>query len=127
MGSATDWLAGRLSELALGYETQTGAEAGTSPYQVGRRIPPALAAPMGLSWTLVVPRQSGAVAGDTIVPAPHTGVVRLAIRVVDGLDTILLVRPDGYLAADHVPADPDAVLAGLAGYALGERPATPGA
>jgi hypothetical protein len=40
--------------------------------------------------------------------------------VLDGLDTTLLIRPDGYLAAVDVPADPSAVRSALGRYALGQ-------
>jgi hypothetical protein len=42
------------------------------------------------------------------------------VRVLDGLDTTLLIRPDGYLAAVDVPSDPSAVQSALGRYALGQ-------
>jgi 2-polyprenyl-6-methoxyphenol hydroxylase-like FAD-dependent oxidoreductase len=101
-----EWLAARLSQLAVGY---AAAPAGPS-YQAGQRIPPDLVPPDGLNWILALPK-------DVIAPKPPAGGERLTIRSVESLDTTLLIRPDGYLAASDVPADPIAVLSRLPEYA----------
>ncbi len=46
---------------------------------------------------------------------------RLSFQFVDELETPLLIRPDGYLAAHGVSTDPHAVLANLASYVHGGR------
>jgi hypothetical protein len=38
------------------------------------------------------------------------------MRTTEKLDTSLLIRPDGYLAAHDLPTNPDAVLARLGQY-----------
>jgi hypothetical protein len=65
-----------------------------------------------LDWTLAVPKSSGGPDGGAQFD-------RLTVRVLDGLDTTLLVRPDGYLAATDVPTDPSTVQSDLGRYALG--------
>ena len=102
-----DWLTARLSQLAVGYAT---APAGPS-YQPGQRIPPDLVPPAGLTWTLALPK-------DVSAPAPTADGARLTVRSVESLDTTLLIRPDGYLAASDVPADPPALLSRLPEYAM---------
>jgi 2-polyprenyl-6-methoxyphenol hydroxylase-like FAD-dependent oxidoreductase len=103
-----DWLALRLSQLSVGY----AAAPSGPPYQVGQRIPPDLVRPAGLTWTLALPKDGSA-------PMPPADGARLTVRSVEGLDTTLLIRPDGYLAASGVPADPPAVLSRLPEYAMG--------
>ena len=108
---ATDWLAKRLAQLDIDYAPRLDADA-SSAHHVGQRVAPTLVAPHGLDWTLVVPKSSGGPDGDSQRP-------QLTVRVLDGLDTTLLIRPDGYLAATDVPADPSAVQSALGRYALG--------
>jgi 2-polyprenyl-6-methoxyphenol hydroxylase-like FAD-dependent oxidoreductase len=103
-----DWLTARLSQLAVSYATEP---AGPS-YQAGQRIPPDLVPPAGLTWTLAVPK-------DVSAPMPPADGARLTVRSVESLDTTLLIRPDGYLAASGVPADPSAILSRLPEYAMG--------
>lgn len=43
-------------------------------------------------------------------------------QVVDGLESNLLIRPDGYITALDVPGDPRTVEPHLAEYALGSAP-----
>jgi 2-polyprenyl-6-methoxyphenol hydroxylase-like FAD-dependent oxidoreductase len=105
-----EWLTGRLSQLAVGYAT---APSGPT-YQPGQRIPPDLVPPAGLSWTLALPK-------DFSAPTPPADGARLTVRSVESLDTTLLIRPDGYLAASGVPADPSAVLSRLPEYAMPGR------
>lgn len=108
----TSWLARRLSQLDISYPAPAAAPA-DCPYQPGHRVSPAQFAPAGLTWTLAVPKVATGPADDS----PHGD---LTVRVADGLATTLLIRPDGYLAACGVPADPTAVLATLGAYALGD-------
>jgi 2-polyprenyl-6-methoxyphenol hydroxylase-like FAD-dependent oxidoreductase len=109
---ATDWLARRLAQLDIDYAPRPGATT-SSAHHVGQRVAPTLVAPHGLDWTLAVPKSSGGPDGDS----QHD---QLSVRVLDNLDSTLLVRPDGYLAASDVPADPSAVRAALGRYALGQ-------
>jgi hypothetical protein len=76
---------------------------------VGQRIAPTAVPPAGLQWTLALPSQAAQ-------PRTSGQGDRLCVRSVEGLETSLLVRPDGYLAAHGVPADPAAVLDHLAAY-----------
>jgi 2-polyprenyl-6-methoxyphenol hydroxylase-like FAD-dependent oxidoreductase len=108
---ATDWLAARLSLLDVEYGE---ARAGPPP-RVGQRVAPTLVPRVELRWTLAVPAGAG-VQSDVQIG-------RLAVRIVEGLETTLLIRPDGYLAARGVPTDPRAVLSWLCDYALGLEPA----
>jgi 2-polyprenyl-6-methoxyphenol hydroxylase-like FAD-dependent oxidoreductase len=102
---ATAWLATRLSQLDIGYATEpTG-----TPYPLGTRVPPSLAAPAGLDWILALPATGDGTARET-----RTG--NLTMRTTEKLDTSLLIRPDGYLAARDLPTNPDAVLARLGQY-----------
>ncbi|WP_018334024.1 FAD-dependent monooxygenase [Actinomycetospora chiangmaiensis] len=86
IAEVTDFLAGRLSQLDLGY---------TGDAPVGRRLPPTrLAAPVDAPvWVFADPATT-AVSGDRprIVPAPT-------------LDTTVLVRPDGIVDAVGLGAD----------------------
>lgn len=107
----TSWLASRLSQLDISYPAPASAPADGS-YQLGHRVPPFRFAPVGLTWTLAVPKVATGQVGD----GQHGN---LTVRVADGLGTTLLIRPDGYLAACGVPADPVAVLARLGDYAQG--------
>jgi hypothetical protein len=76
---------------------------------VGQRIAPTAVPPSGLQWTLALPSQTA--------PSRTSGQGdRLCVRSDRGLETSLLVRPDGYLAAHGVPADPPTVLDHLAAY-----------
>jgi 2-polyprenyl-6-methoxyphenol hydroxylase-like FAD-dependent oxidoreductase len=104
----TDWLARQLSQLEVSYSS----EPADGTYHVGQRVSPMLVPAAGLDWTLAVP---SAPTGPT--ESGPTG--PLSVQVVDGLETPLLIRPDGYLAAYGVPADPHAVLANLASYLPG--------
>jgi hypothetical protein len=109
--NATDWLARRVSQLEVEYaEDRAGP-----PPRVGQRIAPTRVPPAGLRWTLAVPAE------DTAEPMTNGRPSRLAVRVVEGLETTLLIRPDGYLAARGVPSDPRDVLPLLGGYALGTK------
>jgi 2-polyprenyl-6-methoxyphenol hydroxylase-like FAD-dependent oxidoreductase len=110
---AVEWLAVRLAQLAVSY---TDAPPGPVP-RPGQRVAPGVVSPSGLSWILALPATRGN--GHQA----ERQVDRLAVRVVDGLETTLLVRPDGYLAADGVPRDPHAVLGDLHRYAAGFEPA----
>ena len=91
---ACDWLAGRLSQLRVEY-----ARPGPFP-RVGQRVSPTLVRPAALAWTLAVPAAGGAVDCE---------IGGVAVRAVDGLQTTLLIRPDGYLAAAGVPPDAHAL------------------
>jgi hypothetical protein len=105
----TGWLASRLSELDISYPAPGAAPADGS-YQPGHRVPHARFGPVGLTWTLAVPKAAAGPAADG-----QRG--SLTVRVADGLGTTLLIRPDGYVAARDVPADPAAVLTRLGDYA----------
>jgi 2-polyprenyl-6-methoxyphenol hydroxylase-like FAD-dependent oxidoreductase len=107
----TGWLASRLSQLDISYPAPAAAPADGS-YQPGHRVPPTQFAPAGLTWTLAVPKAATGPVGDS-----QRG--NLTVHVAGGLGTTLLIRPDGYLAACGVPADPAAVLARLGDYAQG--------
>ena len=81
-------------------------------YQVGQRVSPTLVPATGLDWTLALPSSpTGPTESGRIGP--------LSFQFVDGLETPLLIRPDGYLAAHGVSTDPHAVLANLASYLPG--------
>ena len=103
-----DWLARRLSQLDISYSPEPADGA----YQVGQRVSATLVPAAGLDWTLALP---GSLSG----PAEGGGIGPLSVQFVDGLETPLLIRPDGYLAAHGVSADPHAVLANLASYLPG--------
>ncbi|HWE08175.1 MAG TPA: FAD-dependent monooxygenase [Solirubrobacteraceae bacterium] len=106
--TVTAWIANRLSQLETDYAV---GRSRTSP-SPGERVPPALVPPAGLTWTLAIPANAN---GHTRA-GTHD---RLTLRVVDGLDANLLIRPDGYLAAVDVPGQPGIIEAHLAEYALG--------
>ncbi|SEP53894.1 FAD-dependent monooxygenase [Amycolatopsis saalfeldensis] len=95
----TEWIATKLAQLDLGYTN----EPDHGP--VGTRVSPNTVPTTGLHWTLALDRPD------------HTGDHGvLAIRHVSGLESPLLVRPDGYLAAYGVPTEPEKVLDQLSSY-----------
>jgi 2-polyprenyl-6-methoxyphenol hydroxylase-like FAD-dependent oxidoreductase len=100
----TEWITTTLAQLDLGYsqEPDRGAP------RVGARVSPTAVPTAGLSWTLALP-------GDERAPVADEQTT-LAVRHVPGLDTPLLVRPDGYLAAYGVATEPKKVLDHLADY-----------
>jgi hypothetical protein len=55
-----------------------------------------------------------ALSGQAAQPRTSRQGDRLCVRSVERLETSLLVRPNGYLAAHGVPTDPAAVLDHLA-------------
>ncbi|WP_127354261.1 FAD-dependent monooxygenase [Actinacidiphila soli] len=93
---ATDWVATKLAQLDIGYP----ADLDHGSPRVGTRVSPTTVPSAGLRWMLALP-------GATAQEAPDNGM--LAVVHVPDLPTTLLVRPDGYLAARDVPADPAAV------------------
>ncbi|WP_269857049.1 FAD-dependent monooxygenase [Streptomyces sp. RPT161] len=104
----TDWLARRLSQLDISY----APEPADGTYHIGQRVSPTLVPATGLDWTLALPASSTG-------PAETGRIGPLSVQFVDGLDTPLLIRPDGYLAAHGVSTDPQDVLANLASYLPG--------
>jgi hypothetical protein len=104
----TGWLATKVAELNIDHADDTQRQ-GDGRWHVGQRISPAVVPPSGLQWTL-------ALSGQAAQPCTSGQGDRLCVRSVEGLETSLLVRPDGYLAAHGVPADPAAVLDRLAAY-----------
>jgi 2-polyprenyl-6-methoxyphenol hydroxylase-like FAD-dependent oxidoreductase len=87
---ATDWIAAKLSELDISYADGPGGG-----LRAGDRVPPTVVPGNDLRWTLAVP--------DTEeLPDEQPN---LSVRHVPGLDTALLVRPDGYLFADGKQSD----------------------
>jgi 2-polyprenyl-6-methoxyphenol hydroxylase-like FAD-dependent oxidoreductase len=102
------WLAMRLSELDVAYTDEDTAGPLPGP---GQRAAPTLVPPAGLSWILAVPAANP----GSIADGQHG---RLAIRTIEGLPTTMLIRPDGYVAARGIPADPAAVVPRLADYGL---------
>jgi 2-polyprenyl-6-methoxyphenol hydroxylase-like FAD-dependent oxidoreductase len=104
----TGWLATKVAELKIDYADDTQRQ-GDGRWHDGQRIAPTAVPPAGLRWSLALPGQAAQARisgqGD-----------RLCIRSVEGAETSLLERPDGYLAAHGVPADPAAVLDHLAAY-----------
>jgi 2-polyprenyl-6-methoxyphenol hydroxylase-like FAD-dependent oxidoreductase len=104
----TSWLATKVAELSIDYADDTDRQ-GDGRWHVGQRISPIAVPPSGLCWTL-------ALSGQTAPDRTSGHEDRLCIRSIEGLQTSLLVRPDGYLAAHGVPADPGAVLDHLAAY-----------
>jgi 2-polyprenyl-6-methoxyphenol hydroxylase-like FAD-dependent oxidoreductase len=97
----TEWIATKLAQLDLGYtrEPDRGLP------RVGGRVSPTAVPTAGLRWTLAL---------DQPTQADEHGV--LAVRHVPGLKSPLLVRPDGYLAAHGVAAEPEKVLDHLSQY-----------
>jgi 2-polyprenyl-6-methoxyphenol hydroxylase-like FAD-dependent oxidoreductase len=100
----TEWITAKLAQLDLGYTQEPDRG---SP-RVGHRVSPTIVPPAGLRWTLALPGDGG-----TSVPDEQG---TLAVGHVPNLDTPLLVRPDGYLAAHGVPAVPAEVLDRLSDY-----------
>jgi 2-polyprenyl-6-methoxyphenol hydroxylase-like FAD-dependent oxidoreductase len=86
----TEWIAAKLSELDVSY-----AHGPAGRLRVGDRVPPTAVPAVDLHWTLATP-DNEELQG---LPADVT------VRRVPALDTALLVRPDGYLAASGAPAD----------------------
>ncbi|MCX5010363.1 FAD-dependent monooxygenase [Streptomyces sp. NBC_00555] len=98
-----DWVATKLAQLDISYAREPDRD---SP-RVGDRISPLTVPQADLRWTLALPGRSEPPNGrqwDTVLSVCH----------VPGLRTPLLVRPDGYLAAHGVPAEPAEVLSQLA-------------
>jgi 2-polyprenyl-6-methoxyphenol hydroxylase-like FAD-dependent oxidoreductase len=104
----TDWLARRLSQLDVSYSP----EPADGTCHVGQRVSPTLVPAAGLDWTLALPNPSTG-------PTESGRIGPLSFQFVERLQTSLLIRPDGYLAAHRVPTDPHAVLANLASYLPG--------
>lgn len=100
----TEWIATKLAQLDLGYTQEP--DRGTP--RVGARVSPTVVPAAGLRWTLALP-------GDNSTSGPDEQGL-LAVRHVPQLDTSLLVRPDGYLAAHGVSTVPADVLAHLSRY-----------
>jgi 2-polyprenyl-6-methoxyphenol hydroxylase-like FAD-dependent oxidoreductase len=97
----TEWITTKLAQLDLGYTSEP--ERGLP--RVGARVSPSTVPAAGLRWTLALdqPDRTG-----------EHGV--LAVRHVPGLESPLLVRPDGYLAARGVSTEPEKVLDQLSSY-----------
>jgi 2-polyprenyl-6-methoxyphenol hydroxylase-like FAD-dependent oxidoreductase len=87
---ATDWIATKLSELDVSY-----ADGPCCGLRIGDRVPPTTVPGRDLRWTLAVPE-------GTDLPREQES---LCVRQVSGLDTALLVRPDGYLFGDGKPSE----------------------
>ncbi|RKT18292.1 2-polyprenyl-6-methoxyphenol hydroxylase-like FAD-dependent oxidoreductase [Streptomyces sp. 1114.5] len=105
----TGWIAAKLAQLDIGYTDRPDLD---TP-RPGTRVSPRLVPPDGLHWTLALPGTPTAAAA-----APDTSAVHglLTVRHIPALDTTLLVRPDGYLAAHGLPATPGEVAARLADH-----------
>ncbi|WP_165956408.1 FAD-dependent monooxygenase [Kribbella antibiotica] len=86
----TDWIAAKLSELDVSY-----AQGPAGRLRIGDRVPPTAVPGSDLTWTLATPDLQE-IQG---LPADVT------VRHIPGLDTALLVRPDGYLAASGAPTE----------------------
>ncbi|MFF1818202.1 FAD-dependent monooxygenase [Kribbella sp. NPDC058245] len=86
----TEWIAAKLSELDVSY-----ADGPTGPLRIGDRVPPTAVPGSDLNWTLATPDPQEIQGLPVNVTAKH----------VPALDTALLVRPDGYLAASGAPAE----------------------
>ncbi len=99
----TDWIAAKLAQLDIGYtdEPDLGVP------RPGARVCPQVVPPDGLRWTLALP---GTPAAPTLTLGTSAVHDVLTVRYIPGLETSLLVRPDGYLAAHGVPAEPGEVL-----------------
>ncbi|MEU4949448.1 FAD-dependent monooxygenase [Streptomyces lavendulae] len=98
-----DWVAAKLAQLDISYAREPDRD---SP-QVGDRVSPLSVPQAGLRWTLALPGR-----GEPKDGRQREGV--LSVCHVPELRTPLLVRPDGYLAARGVPAEPAEVLSRLA-------------
>ncbi|MGW6279300.1 FAD-dependent monooxygenase [Kribbella sp. NPDC055071] len=86
----TEWVAAKLSELDVSY-----AHGPTGSLRIGDRVPPTAVPGNDLTWTLATPD-----------PREIHGLPEhITVQRLPGLDTSLLVRPDGYLAASGAPAD----------------------
>ncbi|MFI5982481.1 FAD-dependent monooxygenase [Streptomyces sp. NPDC051555] len=105
----TDWLARSLAQLDIGYSSEP--DQGTP--RPGTRVPPSDVPADGLRWTLALPGSSAPTQHPRDLGMRHGP---LTVRHVAGLTTTLLVRPDGYLAAAGVPADPYDTAARLGQY-----------
>ncbi|MCM2423863.1 FAD-dependent monooxygenase [Streptomyces sp. RKAG293] len=104
----TAWLTRKLAQLDVGY----AQEPDHGFPRIGDRVSPLTVPQAGLRWTLALPTRGEPTPSE---PSQHDGQRGvLAVRHVPGLRTALLVRPDGYLAADGVPAEPAEVLRQLA-------------
>jgi hypothetical protein len=101
----TDWLARQFSQLEISYSD----EPAYGGYHVGQRVSPTLVPATGLDWTLALPTMFNE-------QNENERVGPLRVQSIDGLQTPLLIRPDGYLAAHGVSTDPHAVLADIASY-----------
>ncbi|MFD4566187.1 FAD-dependent monooxygenase [Streptomyces sp. NPDC058467] len=125
----TDWIATRLAQLDVDYTQESAPRDPQEPPdgspRVGERISPLTVPASGLRWTLALPVHGTSSDGRPAdrygsgTPADKDPADRhgpLAVRYVPGLPATLLVRPDGYLAARGVPADPDDVLERLREY-----------
>jgi hypothetical protein len=103
-----DWLAQRFSQLDISHSS----EPANGAYHVGQRVSPTLVPAAGLDWTLALPTPpTGPTESGRIGP--------LSFQFIDGLETPLLIRPDGYLAAHGLSTDPHAVVSNLASYLAG--------
>jgi hypothetical protein len=80
-----DWLADKLSQLDIAYPA-------TQPHDTmaGRRIDPRIAAPRGVSWTVITPP------GAEVVGTPDD----VTVTTSGAVDEPIAVRPDG-VAADR--------------------------
>ncbi|MEU9005479.1 FAD-dependent monooxygenase [Streptomyces sp. NPDC048551] len=103
----TDRLARSLAQLDIGYSNEP--DLGTP--RPGTRVPPLDVPPDGLRWTLAVPGSGATQHSD---PGKRLG--PLTVRHIPEPATTLLVRPDGYLAAAGVPADPYDTAARIGQY-----------
>jgi 2-polyprenyl-6-methoxyphenol hydroxylase-like FAD-dependent oxidoreductase len=97
----TEWITTKLAQLDLGY---TGEPDRGLP-RAGARVSPGTVPAAGLRWTLALDQPDG---------TGEHGV--LAVRHVPGLESPLLVRPDGHLAAYGVSTEPEKVLDQLSSY-----------
>jgi 2-polyprenyl-6-methoxyphenol hydroxylase-like FAD-dependent oxidoreductase len=97
----TEWITTKLAQLDLGYTS----EPDRGLPRVGARVSPNAVPATGLHWTLALDQPD------------HTGEHGvLAVRHVPGLESPLLVRPDGYLAAYGVASEPEKVLDQLSSH-----------
>jgi 2-polyprenyl-6-methoxyphenol hydroxylase-like FAD-dependent oxidoreductase len=105
----SDWVATRLAQLDVHYADQPSGSDIPVP---GQRVSASLVPGTDLRWTLALGGSAGA--HD---PGAPDGPLR--VRHVEGLATPMLIRPDGYLAASGVPADPARVRGELPQYLPG--------